>query len=258
MKPRQPRLAASLAEIVAELAGSSRPVEVSGHQALEAIAARKPAPAIVGIDEAGRGPLAGPVVAAAVRLGARTDCTGIDDSKRLSPAARERLSLAIRESASVGIAIVDVATIDRVNILEATMLAMEGALTDLLDGPTARARNPHSLRAPPIPTLVLVDGNRLPPGLARRVECALPVVDGDARMAAIAAASIIAKTVRDALMTDLARRHPGYGWESNMGYGTSAHLEALARLGPTPHHRRSFAPVRRLCAPSAAPWNRHD
>jgi ribonuclease HII len=179
---------------------------------------------IAGVDEAGRGPWAGPVVAAAVVLG-RTVPPGLDDSKKLS--ARRRLALfdALRASdALIGVGQASVAEIDAVNILQATHLAM------------ARAVDALGVR----PELVLVDGNRLPrwPWPSRAI------VGGDGRDAAIAAASIIAKVTRDAVMAELARQHPAYGWDRNQGYGTAAHAAALARHGVTPHHRRSFAPVR--------------
>ena len=180
---------------------------------------------VAGVDEAGRGPLAGPVVAAAVIFSGAAAPPGIDDSKKLRPAAREALFAAIMESAEVGIGQASVAEIDRLNILQATFLAMRRALAAL---------------APP-PGHALIDGNRLPPGLP----CpATTIVKGDSHSLSIAAASIIAKVTRDRLMLDLAAAHPGYGWERNMGYGTAAHLSGLARLGPTPHHRLSFAPVR--------------
>ena len=178
---------------------------------------------VAGVDEVGRGPLAGPVVAAAVILpGEPPD--GIRDSKQLSPAARFRLDREIRACSEVAIALASVEEIDRLNILEATMLAMRRAVALL----------------PTPPEAALVDGNRLP-------ELACParaIVKGDARCPAIAAASIVAKEARDCLMRALAIAHPGYGWERNAGYGTAAHLAALGRLGTTPHHRRSFAPIR--------------
>ncbi len=178
---------------------------------------------IAGIDEVGRGPLAGPVVAAAVILRA-VPPMGLRDSKKLSPAARFRLDRQIRATSDVAIALASVEEIDRLNILEATMLAMRRAVGLLATPPEA----------------ALVDGNRLPdlPGPARAI------VGGDACCPSIAAASIVAKEARDCLMRALAVAHPGYGWERNAGYGTAAHLEGLARLGATPHHRRSFAPVR--------------
>jgi ribonuclease HII len=179
---------------------------------------------IAGVDEAGRGPLAGPVVAAAVILNPDDIPSGIDDSKRLTPEKREELFAAIARSAlAFGIAIADVALIDRINILQATMWAMAKAVREL----TVR------------PRLVLVDGNRLP---KLRVE-ARAVIGGDRLCVSIAAASIMAKVTRDRLMADLASHYPGYGFERHKGYATRSHRDAIFRLGPTPHHRKSFRPV---------------
>ena len=178
---------------------------------------------VAGIDEAGRGPLAGPVVAAAVILDHARVPAGIDDSKVLKPEDRERLFAEINEKAEVGIGIADVARIDRDNILQATLWAMADAVG----------------RLPRAPTTVLVDGNQPP-----RLGCAIEtIVEGDARALSIAAASIVAKVTRDRIMTRLAVEHPGYGWERNMGYGVPEHRSAIIRLGLTPHHRRSFKPV---------------
>ena len=180
--------------------------------------------AVAGVDEAGRGPWAGPVVAAAVVLGASVPA-GLDDSKKLSARRRQALFDALCGSdAVIGVGQASVAEIDAVNILEATHLAM------------ARAVDALGLA----PELVLVDGNRLP----RWAWPSRAIVGGDGREPAIAAASIIAKVTRDALMAQLARQHPAYGWHRNQGYGTAAHAAALAAHGATPHHRRSFAPVR--------------
>ena len=181
---------------------------------------------MAGIDEAGRGPWAGPVVAAAVILDAARIPVGLDDSKKLKAARREALLEEIHATARVGIGTAEVAEIDRLNILQATFLAMRRALDDLGE----------------VPELALVDGNR-PPKLPCRVQC---VVKGDATSFSIAAASIVAKVTRDRIMAGLAADFPGYGWESNAGYGTPDHQEALRRLGVTPHHRKSFAPVRDL------------
>jgi len=184
---------------------------------------------VCGIDEAGRGPLAGPVVAAAVildreRLPPRL-VERLDDSKKLSAAAREHYAALLRGPWSViGVGAASVAEIDRHNILRATLLAM--------------ARAVAALKL--MPDLALVDGN-VPPTLRCAVET---VVGGDGRSLSIAAASVIAKVTRDRLMRRLAQRHQGYGWERNAGYGTQEHLAALAALGPTPHHRMSFAPLR--------------
>lgn len=190
---------------------------------------------VAGVDEAGRGPLAGPVVAAAVILDRRHLPRGIDDSKRLSAperaAAFEALMvLAEQGRVRIAVAAASTAEIDRINILQATLLAMRRAV----------------LRLDPAPASVLVDGNRAP-DLPCRVRT---IVDGDALSLSIAAASIIAKVIRDRAMARLARRYPGYGWERNMGYGTAVHRTALDRLGPTPHHRRSFAPLRQLSLPT--------
>ena len=183
---------------------------------------------VAGVDEAGRGPLAGPVVAAATILQAHAIPAGIDDSKKLSRARRDALFAALHATAHIGIGIADVAEIDRLNILGATMLAMWRAVQAL----------------PEPPDLALVDGNRLP-----RLGCpARAVVRGDARSLSIAAASICAKVTRDRIMAELARQYPGYGWERNAGYGTAEHRAALGRLGVTAQHRRAFAPVRAAMA----------
>jgi ribonuclease HII len=184
-------------------------------------------PGLCGVDEAGRGPLAGPVVAAAVMLDPDHPLAGLRDSKKLGPLARERLAGMIRERALAWcVAEASVAEIDRMNILRATLLAMRRAV----DG----------LQRPP--GIVWVDGNRCPdwpwPSQA--------VVKGDDKVAAIAAASILAKTARDSLMRKIHSDFPGYGFERHMGYGTATHLKALQALGPCPQHRRSFAPVRLL------------
>ena len=180
---------------------------------------------IAGVDEAGRGPWAGPVVAAAVivREGAALP-DGVTDSKALSAARREALAVAIRDCCHVGVGLAEVGEIDALNIHWATMLAMERAVGALGVAPVE----------------VLVDGNRLPLWAFR----ARAIVKGDALVPVIGAASIIAKTVRDAIMAGLDRECPGYGWARNQGYGTAAHARALAELGVSMHHRRSFAPVR--------------
>jgi len=187
---------------------------------------------VAGVDEAGRGPLAGPVVAAAVILDAHRPIDGLADSKRLAEARREALAPVIRNRAlawATGVAAV--AEIDTLNILQATMLAMQRALAAL----------------PVRPRHVRVDGNRCPPledlGYACTAEA---IVGGDATVAEISAASILAKTERDAWMRRAAQDYPGYGFERHKGYGTALHLQALARLGPCPLHRRSFAPVHSL------------
>lgn len=178
---------------------------------------------IAGVDEAGRGPWAGPVVAAAVVLDPARIPDGIDDSKALSPAARERLYDEIRATSAYGVGVADVDRIDRINILQATMWAMAQAVTAL----------------PGVPRLVLVDGNKSP-----RLACeARAIVGGDARCLSIAAASIIAKVTRDRLMVTLGHEYPHYGFERHKGYGTPEHQAAVARHGVTPHHRRSWQPV---------------
>ena len=179
---------------------------------------------VAGVDEAGRGPLAGPVVAAAVILDDMRPIKGLADSKKLSPKRREALYDEIRARAlCCSIAEASVEEIDRLNILHATMLAMRRAVQGL------RLK----------PTKVLVDGNRIPP-LDVLAEA---IVKGDAKVPAISAASILAKVTRDRMLTDLHARHPEYGFDQHKGYGTAQHLEALRRLGPLPEHRRSFAPV---------------
>ncbi len=187
---------------------------------------------ICGIDEAGRGPWAGPVIAAAVVLDAATLppdlIAGLDDSKKLKPARREELLKGLEAVASIGVGRADVAEIDDINILQATMLAMARAVESL----SAR------------PDLALVDGNR-EPDLECRVQC---VVRGDAKSLSIAAASIVAKVTRDRIMAALAETFPGYGWERNAGYGTKEHRGALAALGVTPEHRKSYAPIRKILA----------
>lgn len=179
---------------------------------------------VAGIDEAGRGPWAGPVVAAAVVLDPIQVPDGLNDSKKLTARAREQLFDAIMAQADVGVGIADVARIDRDNILAATLWAMAEALDGLACSPD----------------FALIDGNRMP-----ALPCAgETVVKGDGRSVSIAAASIIAKTTRDRLMGRLGAEFPGYGWERNMGYGTREHSGAIERLGVTPHHRRSFRPIR--------------
>lgn len=195
---------------------------------------------VAGVDEVGRGPLAGPVMAAAVILG-DARIVGLKDSKRLSPKKRAGLSDIIRaEAMAVGVGLATVTEIDRLNILEATMLAMTRAVAALAV----------------LPAMVLVDGNRCPAwGWPSRA-----IVKGDATVPEIAAASIVAKVARDRKMADAARNYPGYGWERNAGYGVPEHLAGLRKYGATPLHRRSFAPVRKIIlaketdqAPSAEP-----
>ena len=184
---------------------------------------------IAGVDEAGRGPWAGPVVAAAVILDPARLPEGIGDSKAVRPALRIALAAELLACAQVGVGAASVAEIDRLNILGATMLAMRRAVS----------------RLPAAPRLALVDGNRAP-DLSCEVRT---LVKGDARHLAIGAASIVAKVTRDRLMARLGRIHPGYGWEHNAGYGTAAHRRGLERLGVTAHHRKSFAPIRNALNP---------
>ena len=178
---------------------------------------------IAGVDEAGRGPLAGPVVAAAVVLDPRQIPDGIADSKALTVETRRSLHQAIISTAQIGIGVAGVERIDSENILNATLWAMAQALSLL----------------PCRPKLVLIDGNKSP-----RLECRTrTLVQGDAKCLSIAAASIVAKVTRDAIMADLARQYPDYGFERHKGYGTRQHREAIATFGITPQHRRSFRPV---------------
>lgn len=182
---------------------------------------------IAGVDEAGRGPLAGNVVAAAVILDPDCEIAGLDDSKRLSPTRREAVAGLIRDRAlSWSVAAAGVAEIDRLNILQASLLAMERAVAALQ----------------PAADFVYVDGNRCPSW--QRASRA--VVKGDARLRCVAAASILAKVSRDRELRALDREYPGYGFARHKGYPTKEHLEALSRLGPCPAHRRSFAPVAAL------------
>ncbi|MBX7483691.1 ribonuclease HII [Qipengyuania qiaonensis] len=193
------------------------------------------APLVVGVDEAGRGPLAGPVVAAAVVL-CKPCPEGLDDSKRLSVRKRAALEPEIRARCAWGLAVVEPEEIDRINIFAATMLAMTQAVTRLVE---ALGREPEA---------VLIDGNMTPHGRhpGWRWADARPIVGGDGKEQCIGAASILAKEYRDRLMRDAAEAHPHYGWERNAGYGTAEHLAALRMHGPTPLHRRSFAPVAQL------------
>lgn len=182
---------------------------------------------VAGVDEVGRGPLAGPVVAAAVILDPERPIVGLADSKVLSAAKRERLAEEIRQRALAwGLGRAEVEEIDRINILQASLLAMQRAVAAL----------------PVVPQFALIDGNRCP-----SLPCpAEAVIKGDARVASISAASILAKVARDRELIELDARYPGYGLAKHKGYPSKQHLEALASLGVTPIHRRSYAPVRRL------------
>lgn len=189
---------------------------------------------IIGVDEAGRGPLAGPVVAAACVLGPRVPA-GLDDSKKLSAKRRAALEPLIKASCHWALGVVDADEIDRINIFAATMLAMTRAVGAL--GAEFRIE----------PNEVLIDGNMTPAG--RHPDWCWParaIVGGDALEPCISAASILAKEHRDRLMREYAAAHPHYGWHTNMGYGTAEHLAALREHGPSPLHRRSFAPVAQL------------
>lgn len=184
---------------------------------------------VCGVDEAGRGPLAGAVYAAAVILPDAHSIRGLNDSKKLSARQRDRLFVEIREQAIAWcVASASVAEIDKLNILHATMLAMQRAVEGL-------AVTPHQ---------ALIDGNRIPQ-LGMPAEA---IVQGDAKVPAISAASILAKVSRDMEAEELEQRYPGYGFSRHKGYGTPEHLKALAELGPTPVHRQSFAPVRLAAA----------
>lgn len=187
---------------------------------------------VAGIDEAGRGPWAGPVVAAAVILDRSRAPVGINDSKQLSRPKREALYDAIMSVAIVGVGICTSEEVDSFNVLGATKLAMLRAYENLISKPD----------------IALIDGNQLP-----NLPCKMDaIVDGDALCISIAAASIIAKVTRDHMMMALAQEFPHYGWERNAGYGTREHQEALANHGVCPHHRRSFAPIRKLLERQAA------
>ena len=182
---------------------------------------------IAGVDEAGRGPLAGPVVAAAVILDPNDIPDGLDDSKKLTHKRRAALLSLLMKNAHVGVGMASVEEIDEINILRAAHLAMTRAVDAL----------------PVSPDHVLIDGNMIPRDLRLP---ATAIVRGDARSLSIAAASIVAKERRDAIMVDLAQQHPGYGWDTNKGYPSKSHRTALQNLGVTPHHRRTFKPVHNI------------
>ncbi|SLN57577.1 Ribonuclease HII [Roseovarius litorisediminis] len=182
---------------------------------------------VAGVDEVGRGPLAGPVTAAAVILDPADIPQGLNDSKKLSPKRREALHDLLMARADVSIAHASVEEIDALNILRASHLAMERAVAGL------RQR----------PDLALIDGNMIPKGLSVPARA---IIKGDAASLSISAASIVAKITRDRIMWALAQQFPGYGWETNAGYPSKSHREALQNLGVTPHHRRSFKPVHNI------------
>jgi ribonuclease HII len=182
---------------------------------------------VAGVDEVGRGPWAGPVTACAVILDPARIPPGLNDSKKLTLKKRETLFDLIMASAQVSVAHVSAGDIDRVNILQASLRAMSMAVGQL----------------PTQPRYALIDGNKIPDGLP----CfAKAIVKGDARSESIAAASIVAKVTRDKIMVALSQQYPGYGWDTNAGYGTKKHRQGLARLGVTPHHRRSFKPIHKI------------
>ncbi len=182
---------------------------------------------IAGVDEVGRGPLAGPVTAAAVILDLEALPEGLNDSKKLTAKRRAALEAQIMAQTTWAVAHATVEEIDSLNILRASHLAMERAVAAL----------------DPQPDYLLIDGNLIPNGLTLPAEA---VVKGDGKSMSIAAASILAKEARDRIMVDLAQQFPGYGWEKNAGYPTSQHREALVKIGVTPHHRRSFKPVHNI------------
>ena len=188
---------------------------------------------VAGIDEAGRGPWAGPVVASAVILNKNCTPAGVRDSKTLSPKRRQEIAAALWKTARVGIGVASVQEIDEINILQATMLAMTRAVANL----------------PTPPTTCIVDGKVKP-----KLPCpAYVVVKGDSKSLSIAAASIIAKVTRDRMMLELSREYPGYGWDTNKGYGAKAHRAGLDEHGVTPHHRRSFAPIKNMLLEAEEP-----
>ena len=180
-----------------------------------------------GVDEAGRGPWAGPVVAAAVILPKNFSTDEIDDSKKLSKKNRNRFFEVITSTSDFGVGYGSVDEIDRYNILQATFLAMRRSVANLKS----------------LPRRALIDGNSIPTGLPCSAQS---IIKGDTKVVSIAAASIIAKVTRDRLMTDLAQLHPGYGWERNFGYGVKEHQRALKLLGVTSEHRRSFKPIHNM------------
>jgi ribonuclease HII len=190
-------------------------------------------PGAAGTDEAGRGPLAGPVVAAAVIIPDDFDLIGIADSKLLDRTQREVQEIRIKAICAWAVAVNWTETVDRLNILHASLDAMRQAV----------------LALGAVPVKVLVDGNQMVPGLEMPCET---IVKGDGKVACIAAASILAKCERDRIMTEFAAEYPGYGFDRHYGYPTPEHFEALQRLGPCPIHRRSFGPVRDLIQPSLA------
>ncbi len=207
------------------LAHADSPPPETPTDRLERRARRRGARIVAGVDEAGRGPLAGPVVAAAVILGRSRRPADLDDSKKLAAPAREALFDWITSTSTVSVAVASRARIDRMNILQASLWAMRRAIAAL----------------PLEPDHVLVDGRDVPPDLGCAGEA---VIGGDHLSVSIAAASIVAKVTRDRIMRQLGLSYPEYGFERHMGYSTAAHFDALDTHGPCPHHRRSFTPVR--------------
>lgn len=193
----------------------------------ESAAIERGAKIVAGVDEVGRGPLAGPVTAAAVILDVNAIPDGLNDSKVLTAKRCEVLEVEILAHAHVSIGHASVEEIDEINILRASHLAMERAIAGL----------------PVVPDHVLIDGNMIPRNLSLSAEA---IIKGDSKSVSISAASIVAKICRDRLMVDLAQQHPGYGWETNAGYGSKSHMLALQKFGATPHHRRSFKPVHNI------------
>ena len=208
--------------MVVVLGGMSNP-----DYSYEALAHADGATIVAGVDEVGRGPLAGPVTAAAVVLDPAHIPEGLNDSKRLSAKRREVLHDQLMECADVSIAHASVEEIDTLNILRASHLAMERAVAGLKK----------------TPDMALIDGNMIPKGLMIPSQA---IIKGDTISVSISAASIVAKICRDRIMWDLAQHYPGYGWETNAGYPSKSHREALQNLGVTPHHRRSFRPVHNI------------
>ncbi len=208
----------------AQEGGRARTQRAKPHFRLERAAIRRGLSPVCGLDEAGRGPLAGPVVAACVALNPKAIPDGIDDSKRLTEEARRRLRDELMLCAAVGVGMATVEEIDAINVYHATFLAMRRAFEAM----------------PEQPAFALVDGNHAPDIAC---ECRT-VVGGDSQILSIAAASIIAKVARDEIMMELDARYPGYGFAAHKGYAVPAHKRALASLGPCPAHRASFAPVR--------------
>ncbi|AML50820.1 ribonuclease HII [Falsihalocynthiibacter arcticus] len=206
---------------------NSKPLKPVPDFSFEMAALKRGAKIIAGVDEVGRGPLAGPVTAAAVILDPNDIPEGLNDSKLLTAKRREALEAVIFEKAQVSIAHASVEEIDDINILRASHLAMVRAIAGLNV----------------VPDHVLIDGNMIPRDLTLSSEA---IIKGDSKSVSISAASIVAKICRDRLMVDLAQQHPGYGWETNAGYGSKSHMSALLKLGVTPHHRRSFKPVHNI------------